>query len=286
MIEGVRRGTWQELLPRYASRLPDLRSVYIPPAWEMQNDADGHGLVLSYIVSGPVLVRSSSSTLPIPLKISDLLGWVRANPGRFSYSRPTTSRSGRDFLMILPYLLGDSAPTDPVNGWDRTWSFLTELGTHIEQYPSVKTLIAGVDSRSLDVITCTFGDFFSARASARSALQLGAFENGYWMKDAHFAAIPTQVPLQRCSAIVDVLAFMLGRPAQAFALRQGIMFPGPAISNASLAPADLPAFASTRLADRVEFALLTQGGRFVPPLFGAALLYALSRWDRQIRLKQ
>lgn len=287
MVEGSRDGLWQELLPKFASHLPDLRAVYAPRAWDMQNYADGHGLVLSYFVTGPVLARSASSALPATLKASDLPDWTRANPGRFGYARPTTSRSGRDFLMSLPYLLGDTAPSDPVNGWERTWSFLANIGTRIGDYPlSVKPLITGLETGSLDLTLCTFGEIFAARATAKSALRIGAFDDSHWINEAQFAAIPKQVTLQRTLAIVDVLDFMLGQEAQAFALRQGSLFPGSAIADVSVAPPDPSLPESTRAADSKDFTALTESGRFVPPLFGAALQYALARWDRQIRLKQ
>ncbi len=286
MVEGAHNGSWQQLMPTYASRLPDLRARYSPAAWNMQSYADGRGLLLSYVVSGPVLVHLSSSTLPTRLKPAELLAWLRTNPGRFRYARPTTSRSGRDFLMSLPYMLGDAGPTDPIKGWERTWSFLAELGAHIEDYPlSVRPLIAGLEARSIDVIACTFGEIFSARTTAKSPLRIGAFDDGCWINDAQYAVIPKQVPPERTQAIVDVLAFMLSPKAQAFALRQGSSFPAAAIADV---PADLVepwTPDNTRAADEKEFASLTQGGRFVPSLFGPALTYALARWDRQIRLK-
>lgn len=287
MVEGSRNGLWQELLPKFASRLPDLQAVYAPRAWDMQNYADGHGLVLSYLVTGPVLAQSASSTLPATLKATDLPDWTRTNPGRFGYARPTTSRSGRDFLMSLPYLLGDTAPSDPVNGWERTWSFLADIGTRIGDYPlSVKPLIAGLEKNSLALILCTFSEIFAARAVAKPALRIGAFDDSHWINEAQFAVIPKQVTPQRTLAIVDVLDFMLGPKAQAFALRQGSLFPGSAIAEISPAPTDPSLPENTRAADSKDFAALTQGGRFVPPLVGAALQYALARWDRQIRLKQ
>ena len=52
------------------------------------------------------------------------------------YARPSNSGPGRTFLMGLPYLLGDKDPRDPVNGWDKTWAYLKELGKYVEYYPS------------------------------------------------------------------------------------------------------------------------------------------------------
>ena len=48
----------------------------------------------------------------------------RRNPNRFMYARPANSGPGRTFLMGLPYMLGDSDPKDPMNGWDKTWAYL------------------------------------------------------------------------------------------------------------------------------------------------------------------
>jgi putative spermidine/putrescine transport system substrate-binding protein len=38
--------------------------------------------------------------------------------------------------MGSPYLLGDSDPADPANGWSKTWAYLTELNKYVSQYPS------------------------------------------------------------------------------------------------------------------------------------------------------
>ena len=35
-------------------------------------------------------------------------------------------------MMGLPYILGDKDPQDPVNGWDKTWAYLQEIGEYIE----------------------------------------------------------------------------------------------------------------------------------------------------------
>ena len=37
--------------------------------------------------------------------------------------------------MGLPYLLGDTDPHDPKEGWDKTWAYLKELGEYVEYYP-------------------------------------------------------------------------------------------------------------------------------------------------------
>ena len=41
--------------------------------------------------------------------------------------------------MGLPYILGDSDPKDPVNGWDKTWAYLQELDKYVDVYPSGTT---------------------------------------------------------------------------------------------------------------------------------------------------
>src|SRR2546421_151448 len=71
-----------------------------------------------------------------PRSAEELLAGRKAHPHRFMYARPATSGPGRTLLMGLPYLLGDSNPTDPISGWAKTWAFLKELNTCIEYYPS------------------------------------------------------------------------------------------------------------------------------------------------------
>ncbi len=84
------------------------------------------------------------------------------------YARPANSGPGRTLLMGLPYILGDSDPKDPVNGWARTWAYLAELAKYIDRYPSGTTqTMKDLASGTVDIIASTTGWDINARAWAR-----------------------------------------------------------------------------------------------------------------------
>ena len=70
-------------------------------------------------------VPAGQGARPPPKTAEELLAYAKANPSAVQYARPANSGPGRTFLMGLPYLLGDNDPKDPVNGWDKTWAYLS-----------------------------------------------------------------------------------------------------------------------------------------------------------------
>jgi len=138
MAAGIEQGLWEQLLPTYSDRLTNM-SGYLEPAAKMQTLAGDYGVTVTYYPSGP-LVEYMPGKVPTPPTTADeLLAYAKANPGKFEYARPSNSGPGRTFLMGLPYILGDSDPKDPVNGWTKTWAYLAELGKYINTYPTGTT---------------------------------------------------------------------------------------------------------------------------------------------------
>ena len=95
--------------------------------------AEGEGFLLPAVVSngGPVFIYNPSKVKQPPKSADELKAWVKANPGKFMYARPANSGPGRSILCGLSYILGDKNPRDPVNGWDKTWAFLKEVGESV-----------------------------------------------------------------------------------------------------------------------------------------------------------
>ncbi|MCL2731958.1 MAG: extracellular solute-binding protein, partial [Actinomycetia bacterium] len=124
---GIAKGLWYDLKPYYPAFFPDLMANYQPAAASMASLAQDQGIELVWYPSGPLLEYDPAAVNPVPTTPDALLDWAKAHPGKFQYARPRNSGPGRTFLMGLPYLLGDSQPTDPVNGWSKTWAYLTEL---------------------------------------------------------------------------------------------------------------------------------------------------------------
>ena len=125
---GIDQKLWQSVLTEHAADLPDLKSIYIDPAWRMQAMAEGQGVLVTYYPSGPIFEYAPERVKAVPKTAADLLAWAKANPKRFFYARPSNSGPGWTLLMGLPYLLGDKDPKDPINGWDKTWAYLQGAG--------------------------------------------------------------------------------------------------------------------------------------------------------------
>src|SRR6266496_5633075 len=99
--------------------------------------AEGEGYLLPSVVSngGPVFIYNPARVKQPPKSAEEFKAWVKANPGKFMYARPAKSGPGRSIICGLPYIVGDKNPRDPINGWDKTWAFLKDVGESVEYYP-------------------------------------------------------------------------------------------------------------------------------------------------------
>ena len=133
---GIAQDLWIPLVTDYGDRLSNQKN-YIEPAAQMQGLAEGFGVVTTYYPSGPLLQYNPDVVKEgdVPKNPEELLDWAKANPGKFGYARPANSGPGRTFLQGLPYMLGDKDPSDPENGWDKTWAYLKELNQVDRQLP-------------------------------------------------------------------------------------------------------------------------------------------------------
>ena len=133
---GVEQRLWSRAAPEYAAKLAQARR-HLPARRQARCRSWPRTRASASSSTRP---GRCSSTCPTgsrtpPTTAEELLAWAKANPGRFIYARPANSGPGRTFMMGLPYILGDKDPKDPINGWDKTWAYLKELGQYIEYYP-------------------------------------------------------------------------------------------------------------------------------------------------------
>ena len=133
---GVEQKLWTPLLPNFQSKLPKLEEIYLPGALKMQGLAADQGVCIVFCPAGPLLEYMPDKVKTPPTTPEELLAWAKANPNRFMYARPANSGPGRVFMMGLAYILKDKDPSDPKDGWEKTWSYLKELGQYLEYYPS------------------------------------------------------------------------------------------------------------------------------------------------------
>jgi putative spermidine/putrescine transport system substrate-binding protein len=282
---GIEQGLYEQLLPDNAASLPDLEKIYLPAAWNMQSLARGQGVVITYYPSGPLIEFNPAKVKTAPTTTEELLGWARSNPERFIYARPANSGPGRTFLMGLPYLLGDTNPMDPKNGWDKTWSYLTELGKYVEYYPAGTGAVMkelGDGSRDMTVTTTGWDINPRALGVVPKEYQVGALKGFHWVGDAHYLCIPKGVSAPKQAVLLDLITFLLSKSSQAITYDKGYFYPGPAVAGVPLSMA--PESSQTVIADygRPIYAKLMAEVPVELPLPAQALVYAFQRWDDQV----
>jgi len=240
---GLQQQLWAELLPAYAGALPKLDDLYLPAAAGMQGLARGHGVVIAYYPSGPLLEYAPERVKSPPGSADELLAFAKANPNRFFYARPANSGPGRTFLMGLPYLLGDKDPKDPVNGWEKTWAYLKMLGESIDYYPTgTGATMKEFGEGSRDIIMSTTGWDINPRVLGvvPKSAAIATLKGFHWVVDAHYMCVPKGLANEKLAVLLDLIGHMLQPAQQAYNFDEGYFYPGPAIKGVTLdmAPAE------------------------------------------------
>jgi putative spermidine/putrescine transport system substrate-binding protein len=284
LAAGVDQGLWTQLLPAFADRLGGTAN-YLPGAAAMQELAKGFGVTVVYYPSGP-LIEYLPQNVPNPPKTAqELLDYARANPGAVQYARPSNSGPGRTFLMGLPYLLGDSDPKDPVNGWTKTWAYLAELSKYVDVYPSATSeTMKNLANGSVKIIASTTGWDINPRVlgTVPKEAAVGTLQGFHWVTDAQYAVVPKGVPADKQSAVLLLLDSMLTPEQQAKAYDKGYFYPGPAIKDVPLSMAPADSQQAIRDFGRPEYEQLIADNPVEVPLGATELVAAFDRWDREV----
>lgn len=281
---GIGQNLWIPLVDDYGDRLSN-QDDYIEPAANMQKLAEGFGVVTTYYPSGPLLQYDPAVVTDVPTTPEEVLAWAEANPGKFGYARPANSGPGRTFLQGLPYILGDSDPTDPVNGWDKTWAYLKELGLTINNYPTgTGQVITNMADGTWAMIPTTTGWDIEPRATAKmpASIEAAPFDDFTWVTDAHYAVVPQGQTADKMSAILLLLQDILTPETNAMAYDTGYFYPGPAIEGATIDKA--PQASQDVIAEfgRDWYDDLIEEMPKAAPLEPAALVQAFDIWDREV----
>jgi putative spermidine/putrescine transport system substrate-binding protein len=281
---GVEQGIWTDLLPTFASRLTGMNN-YLDAAANMQKLAGNVGVTVTYYPSGPLLEYLPSKVTNPPKSTAELLAYAKAHPGKVQYARPSNSGPGRTLLMGLPYLLGDSDPTDPENGWDKTWAFLKELNKYVDYYPSGTTdTMKNLANGSSDIVATTTGWDINPRVlgTVPKEAAITTLKGFHWVSDAHYAVIPKGVSADRQSAVLLLLNWMLRPEQQAKAYDEGYFYPGPAVKGVQLAQAPAKSQQAIKEYGRPEYDQLIADTPIEVPLDAKSLVAAFDRWDREV----
>jgi putative spermidine/putrescine transport system substrate-binding protein len=281
---GAEQGLWQAILPKYKDRLSNMDN-YLEPAAKMQDLAGDFGVTVTYYPSGPLLEYMPDKVPNPPTTAEELLAWAKAHPGKFEYARPANSGPGRTFLMGLPYILGDKDPKDPINGWDKTWAYLKELGQYINTYQSGTTAtMKDLGNGTVDMLASTTGWDINPRVlgTVPESAKVGTLKGFHWVTDAHYAVIPKGASADQQAAVLQLVQFMLTKEQQAKAYDDGYFYPGPAVKGVDISMAPQKSQDAINKFGRPEYDKLIEDNPKEVPLDNKALVAAFDKWDREI----
>jgi putative spermidine/putrescine transport system substrate-binding protein len=249
----------------------------------------GFGVVCNYYPSGPLLEYAPERVKNVPTTAEELLAWAKANPKRFMYARPANSGPGRTFMMGLPYLLKDKDPKDPVQGWQKTWAYLQELGNHVEYYPTgTGATMKEFGEGSRDIIVSTTGWDINPRALGivPKNAAIGTLKGFHWVSDAFFMCIPKGIPNDRLAVTLDIMGHILKPEMQAISYDEGYLYPGPAVKNVPLSLAPKRSQEVIRDFGRPEYAKLIADNPIELPLDTTKMVVAFRMWDQLVGSKR
>jgi putative spermidine/putrescine transport system substrate-binding protein len=284
LSSGVEQGIWTNLLPTFSSRLSGM-STYQPGAANMQKLAGNVGVTVTYYPSGPLLEYLPGTVAKPPTTADELLAYAKAHPGKVQYARPANSGPGRTFLMGLPYILGDSDPKDPVNGWSKTWAYLKELNKYVDYYPSgTSDTMKNLADGSASIIASTTGWDINPRVlgTVPKDAAVTSLKGFHWVSDAHYAVVPKGVSADKLSAVLLLINWMLKPNEQAQAYDDGYFYPGPAVQGVTLAQAPAKSQQAIKDYGRPEYDSLIANNPIEVPLDSKSLVAAFDTWDREV----
>src|SRR3989442_1214064 len=240
LAAGIEQGLLIKILPEYGAKLSGLMANYQPAAAKMQELAQDYGVTITFMPAGPLLEYNPDKVKQVPTTPAELLAWCKANPNKLMYARPANSGPGRTFIMGLPYILGDKNPKDPVNGWEKTWTYLKDLNSCIEYYPTGTTpTMKELGEGSRDIALTVTGWDINPRVLGivPKNYKVAPFKGMTWVNDAHYMVIPKGVAPEKVAVVLDLMAYLLTPEAQAYTYDKGYFYPGPAVKNVTLSMA-------------------------------------------------
>lgn len=282
---GVVKNIW-EPISDHENQLPALKN-YSDDARMIFDQYKRQALVVATEFTGPLLEYTPGAVSTPPTTAEELLAYAKANPGKFTYAKPPQSGPGRQFVMGLPYILGDKDPKDPKNGWDKTWAYLAELDKYVGgSYPSsTGDTFESLAKGGVNMIASSAGWDIGQRqqGTVPATLKITTLKNSTYLIAGHFAAIPKGLQQNRREAVLALLDCMLSKDSQTSIYQaQKKSVPGPAIKGISVkdAPADVQG--EVAQFDRPEYQQLIGKARTAPELPPEQMSIMFDRWEREI----
>ncbi|HYZ24597.1 MAG TPA: extracellular solute-binding protein [Rhodopila sp.] len=282
---GIDQKLWMPLVHEYGDVLPKPAEIYQPGALKMQALAQDQAMCVVFCPAGPLLEYMPDAVAKPPKTAQELLDWTRAHPKRFLYARPANSGPGRTWLQGLSYLLGDSDPKDPKDGWSKTWEYLVELGKNIEYYPTGTTAtMKELGEGSRDMIVTMTGWDINPRVLGvvPKEAEVAVLQGFHWVTDAQYMAVPKGVPDAKMAVLLKLIDYVLSKPAQATTYDKGYFYPGPAVKDVPLSMAPKDSQDAISAYNRPFYDKLIAEVPSETPLPADKLVYAFQRWDQQV----
>lgn len=211
------------------------------------------GKAVPYRGSAVLLAYDSSTVTTPPKTLADLLSWIKANPGRFTYNSPSTGGSGQAFVatvldsMIEPAqrkTLTTKADPGAEQGWDAGLAALRELDASIYQgvYPNGNQAVLDLLGKGQISMAPVWSDMY---LSAVANDQLGKNIKVTQISEPSFTGGAAYLGIAKNATNIDgalALANFVLQPEQQAAIVTGIGgFPAIAVDS-------LPAQAKAKLA--------------------------------------
>lgn len=281
---GVSQGVWNPVLSAYPDKLPNTKR-YTRVAQEAVEVAQRQAVVVATEITGPILLFNPEKVTDPPKTAQELLAWAQAHPKRFTYARPPASGPGRNFLMGLPYLLGDDAK-DPENGWSKTWQYLAELDKAVAPYPSgTGESLKGVAQGAYDMVALTAGWDIQSRSQdvVPTSFEIQVMDNTTLIVGGHYLAAPKGLAADHLGVVLALMDFMLSPEEQVkMYAAQKKAIPGPAVEGVTVSDAPPEVQQLVQKYSRPSYDTLLTKTPTAPELPADKLSYALNRWDREI----
>lgn len=285
MTGGIDQNLWTPLFPAHAGVLPKPEDTYVAGALNIQQQAKGQGMCVSYSPYGPVLSYMPERVRAAPASAQELMDWCRQNRNRFMYSRPANSGPGRALLAGMPYILGDSDPKDPAKGWSKTWEYMKAIGEFVEYYPAgTASTMKEFGEGSRDLVPVSLGFDINSRVLGvvPKEARVTTLKGFHWVTDGHFMCIPRGSSQEKLPVVLDLMKFLLSPAQQAYIYDSGYNYPGPAVKGVTLEMAPEESQKIIREFGRPEYTDLIANNPQELPLTPEATQAAFRIWDEAV----
>lgn len=285
LAAGIEQGLLVKLFPDHDKAFPGVMDSLMPAPRKMQDLAQGHGLIVTFMPGGPLLEYNPAKVKAPPSTAQELLAWCKANPNKLIYARPANSGPGRTFMMGLPYILGDKDPKDPIKGWDKTWAYLKDLNSCIEYYPTGTGAVMkelGEGSRDMTVTMTGWDINPRVLGIVPKEFKVTPIKGMTWINDAHYMVVPKGVSDEKLYVLLDMMKFMMQPAQQALTYDKGYFYPGPAVKNVPVSMAPQASQDALKEFGRPEYDKWLAEFPHALPLDAKPMVEAFKKWDTDV----